>query len=283
MKNVILGDSRLQLTGVRCAEDQYSHVRFVRSALRAYALFACVLVLFSRVPLQSHHLFLVRVLQDLLHSIECVTHILVWMSPHAVSYPGWPPSCPVDSVVLTVPVWRFSQTQSCFRCLLHSAVALVTKVFFFLSCVATLVLTQTLLIFAALLRPVLGSAGLAHRCPLGCIRRMYKTSADAQGLLWLRCWRKLYWRNSHHAPLEVPLCCCHSSGPGYQACAQCAHQVLFAQESTGMDAVLTVVVIHRPPLAKVSLSMCSCSHSALPGLLVRAGYFDGSLPFFLTC
>ena len=86
---------------------QQSHARFVRSALRGYALFACVLVLFPRVPLHVHHLFLVRVLQDLTHSIECVTHCLDLKSPHAFSYSGWLAFFPVDSAVLTVQVGGF--------------------------------------------------------------------------------------------------------------------------------------------------------------------------------
>ena len=78
----------IQAPARRCpvCGGQHSHARFVRSALRGYPLFACVLVLFSHVSLRSHHLFLVRVLQDLHHSIECVTHSLFWKSPHAVSY-----------------------------------------------------------------------------------------------------------------------------------------------------------------------------------------------------
>ena len=80
---------------------------------------------------------------------------------------------------------------------------------------------------------------------------------------------KLYWRNTHHAPLEVPLVRLSVAA------------TLLAREDRSMPSAHIKICLGHPQAssAKASLSMHSCSHSSFLGVFARSGKFDGSLPF----
>ena len=84
---------------------------FVRSAMHCYAQSASILVLFSRMLLLGHLLFLVRVLQVRPHSVGCGTHLSDWL--HLVQ-------SPILVGLRFVPLTQLS--------LLFHSVALVTNV-----------------------------------------------------------------------------------------------------------------------------------------------------------
>ena len=183
-----------------------------------YAQSACVLVLLSRVLLLGHLLFLVRVLQVRSQSVECGTHCSDLQSPPAVSYPGWPAFCPVDSVVLAVPSgFSFGHSHFsgvvAFRCTCDQCEQ-------FLSCVATMVLTQRFLRLAAPSQPMLETAGLR-------ILALLENPQDVQN----QCRRPRTPLASLQEEIVLAKlascssCRCHSAGPGRQLSAPCAHQI----------------------------------------------------------
>ena len=279
-ETTFVGGSWPPLSGFWCAEANTSHARFVRSAnarQRSVCLRSCVV--FPRAS-TGHYLFLVRNLHYLSHSIECVT--TVGLEIISCSLPSWLACIFVPSMQLCSLFQSavFSDTVM-FQVLLHSAVALVINVFF--SVVCRYRDSHTDVVVFCCLQPLLESAGLhtvaLQECP-------QDVQNQCRRLLWLRCRRKLYWRTTHHAPLQVPLVrlSLAASPLGQEDRSMFSAHTKICSLGKYRDGCRSHSLGHpQAPSAKASLSTHSCSHSSLPGVLVRAGKFDGSsLVFYKT-